>query len=383
MKQKFGEKTKVLLAIGGFGALFNESSTNETVRSIFAKNICTMLSETQADGVDIDWEYPGGNGADYLVIPNSAKISEIETFPLLLDAIRAEIGTEKLLTIAVPGKLVDMIAYTAATVPKIAKTVDYFHLMTYDLMNRRENVTKHHSSVAGSLETVDRYLSLGLPAAKTVLGFAYYAKWFTTDPASDCATKPIGCATVAMEDPQGNDNGRSGAFTFEAVNMLPKVTPKNLTMSPDATCGGTTGYTCGAHNCCSQYNTCGDTTAHCGVGCQVGFGNCTDSTTVSPAASWQTALKKGIADTKLGGQYYWDSKANYFWTWDTPEFIAEKLTKIVKARGLAGVMAWSLGEDTYDNSHMLALQKGVNELNASNGTCSMGANGRARRSRGT
>jgi hypothetical protein len=38
--------------------------------------------------------------------------------------------------------------------------------MSYDLMNRRDNVTKHHSSVADSAETIENYLAIGAPPEK-------------------------------------------------------------------------------------------------------------------------------------------------------------------------------------------------------------------------
>jgi chitinase len=53
--------------------------------------------------IDIDWEYPGGNGADYKQVRNSEKAYQIDAFPKLLAATRAAIG-DKLLSIAVPGK---------------------------------------------------------------------------------------------------------------------------------------------------------------------------------------------------------------------------------------------------------------------------------------
>lgn len=53
---------------------------------------------------------------------------------------------------------------------------------------------------------------------------------------------------------------------------------------------------------------------------------------------------------------------NLFWTWDTPEFIAQKFNDIVFAKHLGGVMGWSFGEDTFDNSHILAIQAGVEAL---------------------
>lgn len=33
-------------------------------------------------------------------------------------------------------------------------------------------------------------------------------------------------------------------------------------------------------------------------------------------------------------------------------------------KGLGGVMGWSLGEDTFDNSHILAIQAGVQSATA-------------------
>lgn len=56
-----------------------------------------------ADKEDNDWEYPGGNGADYKQVINLDQTYQIAAFPKLLSAIRAAIG-KKLLSIAVPGK---------------------------------------------------------------------------------------------------------------------------------------------------------------------------------------------------------------------------------------------------------------------------------------
>jgi chitinase len=52
---------------------------------------------------DIDWEYPGGNGADYKQVPNDQKAYQIDAYPKVLAALRTAIG-DKLLSIAVPGK---------------------------------------------------------------------------------------------------------------------------------------------------------------------------------------------------------------------------------------------------------------------------------------
>lgn len=48
-----------------------------------------------------------------------------------------------------------------------------------------------------------------------------------------------------------------------------------------------------------------------------------------------------------------------FWSWDTPELIAQKFEQIVNAKGLGGVMAWSLGEDSAGWKHIEAMKEGL------------------------
>ena len=163
---------------------------------------------------------------------------------------RAAIGN-KTLSIAVPGKKQDMIAFTKDTGPKIWESVDMVNVMSYDLMNRRDTVTNHHTGVQDSLECINEYLDMGLDPQKINLGFAYYAKWFTTDPNSDCDIHPIGCKVVKLENDDGSDNGKSGALTFEASNVSPP--PANLKDSTNGKCGFDEGTKCPSGLCCSAY----------------------------------------------------------------------------------------------------------------------------------
>lgn len=77
---------------------------------------------------DIDWEFPGGNGQDYRQTPNSDKVWEIDAFPLFLQAIKDAVGQDVELSIAAPGRVEDMIAYTAENVAKINDIVDYVNV---------------------------------------------------------------------------------------------------------------------------------------------------------------------------------------------------------------------------------------------------------------
>lgn len=248
-----------------------------------------MIADLLGPGVDIDWEYPGGNGEDYLKVPNSEKEWEIEAYPLLLSEIRAAVGPNKLMTAAVPGLEGDMIAFTRLTVPRIMRQLDYLNVMTYDLMNRRDTVTKHHSSVKASREALQAYISRGASPEKLNLGLGFYVKWFKTD-AEDCANResPIGCKTLLLEDPEtGGDLGNAGGFSWH--DQLPEELSK----------------------------------------------------------SFKRAGANAKYDFDEGATYYYDEEDSIWWTYDEGRNgdIAAKVKTLRGEMNLGGVFAWGLGED--------------------------------------
>src|SRR4051812_17080677 len=81
MRSRFDAGTKVLLALGGWGDTdgFSAGALTAKSRLQFAKNVAKTIDRLGFDGVELDWEYPGGNGADYKQKPNSGKVSQITT----------------------------------------------------------------------------------------------------------------------------------------------------------------------------------------------------------------------------------------------------------------------------------------------------------------
>lgn len=144
---------------------------------------------------------------------------------------------------------------------------------------------------------------------------------------------------------------------------MAQIDMAKVATSWDGTCGPTTMKKC-ATGCCSIYGNCGTSTEHCSGGCQHAFG--TGCIGPDVAASWQDAAANGVYDKDAGAQYYFDPNQRLFWTWDTPEIVARKFKDIVATYGLGGVMAWSLGEDTYDWSHVRAIAAGVKALGDAN-----------------
>lgn len=247
-------------------------------------------------GVDVDWEYPGGNGEDYKQVPNSEKEWEIEAYPLLLGELRSALGSSRLITAAVPGIERDMIAFSG-NIAQIEPYLDFFNVMTYDLMNRRDQVTKHHSSIAGSRDTINKYVADGVPPEKINFGLGFYVKWFKVDK-QDCdnAKTPIGCKTLLLEDPvTGGDLGRAGAFSWH------------------------------------------------------------DEVPGDMKRSFQRALLNLKYDENEGATYYYDSKDATWWTFDDPRSIKSKVEQLTKELNVRGTFAWGLGEDAPEFTRLESL----------------------------
>jgi len=196
-----------------------------------------------------------------------------------------------------------MLAFTNTTIPKIMESVDFLNIMTYDLSNRRDNVTKHHTGVQNSLEAITSYLERGVPPARANLGLAYYIKWYKTAIDVDCHAEPVGCPTELMEDPNtGADLGKAGAFSWH------DQVPDELSVS------------------------------------------------------FHRALKYGTYDKQGGGHYYWDKYERRFWSWDDPKALAKKIPAILTATNLGGAFAWALGEDALRFDHLRATTAALREL---------------------
>ncbi|OTA87164.1 glycoside hydrolase family 18 protein [Hypoxylon sp. CO27-5] len=305
-RSKFVPGTKIMVAIGGWGDSADFVPAARTVEGQvrFARNIAAMVRDTGADGVDIDWEYPGGNGEDWKRVPNEEKAWEVTAYPKLLAEIRKALGPDKLMSAAVPGLPRDMLAFTPDTVPQIMESLDFLNVMTYDLMNRRDNVTKHHTGIQASLEAIHAYKANGAASYRINLGFAFYVKYFRTERAP-CVKNPIGCPTGLMEDPEtGADLGRAGSFAWH------------------------------------------------------------DEVPQDVKASFSKAMSQKQYDQVGGGYYYWDEEDAIFWTFDTPEAIITKFPLIVEKKKLGGVFAWGLGEDGPKFDHLKALNTGMESLSS-------------------
>lgn len=60
-RSSFSPEAKIMVAIGGWGDSvgFEEASKSDESRKRWTRQVRAMVDDTGADGIDIDWEYPG------------------------------------------------------------------------------------------------------------------------------------------------------------------------------------------------------------------------------------------------------------------------------------------------------------------------------------
>lgn len=162
-----GRKTILMLGGAGYhdGFVGAASSTN---RAKFVGNILATMDRLGYDGVDLDWE--------------PINSTERPTVLALLQDLRAA-RPAMLLTIPVGWVNANFPGDVDAWYAQVAGVVDQINLMTYSMAGPWGGwVSWHHAALAGNgpdhpssvSSSVDRYLAVGVPAAKLGIGMGFY-----------------------------------------------------------------------------------------------------------------------------------------------------------------------------------------------------------------
>lgn len=191
---------RVEISIGGWGAGgFSEAARTDASRARFADSAAALVQRHHADGLDIDWEYPGNSDAGIASSP-----ADRHDFPLLLRALRARLdriaGTGQppcTISVAVADG-----SFTAGVdIAAVDRVVDWFNLMTYDFCNSMTPTTCNHTGLHASVRApadarsaaraARQYLAAGVAPGKLMLGVAFYGRAFSdVDPVGDGLYQP-------------------------------------------------------------------------------------------------------------------------------------------------------------------------------------------------
>jgi chitinase len=196
-------QVQVLASVGGWGGsdpFFHLAATPQG-RAAFVKSSMDWLrAHPVFDGLDIDWEHPGNNGAVNGVQLGSKADGEyfvqlLQDLRTGLDALGREAGKHYALTVAINTSKEQL---TRMPMGRAARSLDLVFMMTYDFAGpwtkKAANHTPLRSAKPGedtSLEAAAANLKAeGVPPSKLVGGVAMYGRGFDGVKADGRYAKP-------------------------------------------------------------------------------------------------------------------------------------------------------------------------------------------------
>lgn len=161
---------KVLLMIGGWGEKadgFSLMARDSAKRALFCSECKKHIDNYNLDGVDIDWEYPGGGPSS-----NGQSSNDAKNFNIVLKELREALGDTKI------------ISYASASNAKYCDFkgamlyLDYVNVMTYDMGDPPQHNSPLHRSTTfsqtGCDESVEKHVQAGVPLNRQNLGVPFY-----------------------------------------------------------------------------------------------------------------------------------------------------------------------------------------------------------------
>jgi len=184
-------KVQVLASVGGWGGsdpFFHLAATTQGRAAFVQHAMAWLRAHPVFDGLDIDWEHPGSNGAANGVPLGSPADGEryvalLQDLRTGLDALGRETGKHYALTTAIATTKEQLVRMPMG---RAAKSLDLVFMMTYDFAGPWTKKAANHTPLRSAKATDDASLEAsvanlkreGVPAAKLVAGVAMYGRGF-------------------------------------------------------------------------------------------------------------------------------------------------------------------------------------------------------------
>ena len=179
-KKKY-PKLKVLVSLGGWGGCktCSDAFSTEEGRVEFAISTANIIELFNADGIDLDWEYPGISGFpghDY-------KPEDRENFTDLVVQLRKYMKKDDVLSFAAGAST--RFFENSVEWGKVMPLVDNVNLMTYDFYGSGSSKTGHHTPLSSNEfqnrsaeSSIEALINLGVNPKQIFIGGAFYIKTF-------------------------------------------------------------------------------------------------------------------------------------------------------------------------------------------------------------
>ncbi|KAI9205373.1 glycosyl hydrolases family 18-domain-containing protein [Polychytrium aggregatum] len=193
---------RTVLSIGGWSlsGTFSDVAANQAATDKFVSQVVAFLDQFWFDGLDLDWEYPGGGGLPC----NHVSPNDAANFVNLLAALRKALGPNRILSIAASAEPSRYTANGVNYLTQYAKYLSYFQIMTYDFYGSWVPYTDFNSPLqlpgasdpqrpAGNIQfgnvqfsiatAMANFAAAGVPKNQLVGGVAFYGRSWGITPA--------------------------------------------------------------------------------------------------------------------------------------------------------------------------------------------------------
>ncbi|TPR05868.1 hypothetical protein CAN33_0011610 [Aspergillus niger] len=197
---------RVNIAIGGWSfndpgttaSVFTRLAASEDNQMKFFRSLASFMATYNFDGVDIDWEYPVDSD-------RSGQKEDFQNFPKFISNLKNALkgtGGRDELSLTLPTSYWYLRNFD---IKALAKSVDYFNYMSYDLHGTWDKGNKWtgeyldaHTNLTEITDSLDLLWRNDISPDKVVMGVAFYSRAFTVE---DTKCMDPGCRFVSGSDP--------------------------------------------------------------------------------------------------------------------------------------------------------------------------------------
>ncbi|KAI5481485.1 glycoside hydrolase family 18 protein [Pseudohyphozyma bogoriensis] len=222
--------TTVSYTIGGYtGSKYFSSHVSTALnRRLFASALVRLMTQYGFDGIDFDWEYPGGGGdSGNIVSPNDAA-----NFQALLQLVRAAVPKARLSMAAQVTGINGPDGNYLSSLSVYASTLDYVTVMAYDIFGFYSQTTGPNSPLYSCLSSnpfsvdsgVTYYQKAGFAPSQILIGFPAYAYAYSVAP--PLTTRTCSGYTSQLYQEQttsascGNYYGSIAQYTYNEILLF-------------------------------------------------------------------------------------------------------------------------------------------------------------------
>ncbi|KAJ3076478.1 hypothetical protein HDU98_002922 [Podochytrium sp. JEL0797] len=342
---------RAVVSIGGWSGskYFSTVAASASLTQTFVKNVHNLLDTMGFDGVDLDWEYPGGGG----ITCNTVSPSDAANFVTLLSALRTELGPTRSISIAVSAETEHYTQKSTGVnyISQYMKYINYAQIMSYDFYGSWDAYSDFNSplntpSASDPQEPSQNNVGYSQPLSQV----AAFNAWVAAGASPSQLTN--GLAFYGRSWAVANKGPNNGLYQLCQGSTL-DATTGNYT-----SCPGTVGDYLDVTQWCDPCNTCYNS----GVWMYLNMRG---------AGSQQSAPLTGGATTAGNGwsrEYFNFAQSPTLYTASnyrtTPSFISYDDPVSIQAKaawaksvGLGGTMIWELSQD-YNAELVAAVHAG-------------------------